>query len=456
MQTGKGITHHMLTKRNLLEQLPTLAQDPAGFETLFSAKQFRTRLIEAIRQAKQRIHLVALYLEDDDAGREILTELYQAKQRNPELEVNVCVDWHRAQRGLIGAAPGETNASMYKAFADQYEHKVPVYGVPVRGREVFGVLHLKGFIIDDQVIYSGASLNNIYLNYQDRYRFDRYHVLHNPALADSMARFVQSELIDHPAVNNLACPRKPDTKEIKIDIRQLRASLAKAAYQFKPQSVGPDQVAVTPLVGVGKKRNKLNQGINQLLAMAQNEIFICTPYFNFPRSVAKEVKKAIRRGVKVTIVVGDKTANDFYIAPEQEFKTIGGLPYLYERNLRQFAKANEASIASRKLSIHLWKHDENSFHLKGIWIDKRYMLLTGNNLNPRAWKLDLENALLIQDHYHHLCEQFEQEMANILQHTQLICTYKQLEKLENYPDVVQKLMRKITRVRADRVLKQIL
>lgn len=446
----------MMTNRNLFEQLPTLAQDPAQFETLFAAKDFRTRLIEAIRQASKRIYLVALYLEDDEAGREILAELYQAKQRNPGLEVNVCVDWHRAQRGLIGAEPGETNAAMYKSFAEKYEHKIPIYGVPVRGREVFGVLHLKGFVVDDQVIYSGASLNNIYLNYKERYRFDRYQMLTNKALADSMVNFVQKEMIDHPAVNNLACENKPDTKQIKAQIRQLRASLAKSAYQFESQTVGQEHVAVTPIVGVGKKRNKLNQTINQLIAAAKDEIFICTPYFNFPRSVSKEVKKAIKRGVHVTIVVGDKTANDFYISPEEEFKTIGGLPYLYERNLRQFAKANEANIASRNLSIHLWKHEENSFHLKGIWVDKRYMLITGNNLNPRAWSLDLENAILIQDHFDHLTTQFEKEVENILQHTQLICTYKQLEKAEDYPDAVQKLMRKITRVSADRVLKQIL
>ena len=263
-------------------------------------------------------------------------------------------------------------------------------------------------------------------------------------------------MIDHPAVNNLACAKKPETKEIKAQIRQLRASLAKSSYQFDSQTVSQEQVAITPIVGVGKKRNKLNQGINQLLAQAKDEVFICTPYFNFPRSVAKEVKKALKRGVKVIIVVGDKTANDFYISPEEEFKTIGGLPYLYERNLRQFAKSNEANIASRKLSIHLWKHEENSFHLKGMWVDKRYMLITGNNLNPRAWSLDLENALFIQDNFHHLTPQFEKEVENILQHTQLICTYRQLDKAEDYPDSVQKLMRKITRVKADRVLKQIL
>ncbi|MCG6291621.1 hypothetical protein K6U61_12170 [Vibrio vulnificus] len=84
------------------------------------------------------------------------------------------------------------------------------------------------------------------------------------------------------------------------------------------------------------------------------------------------------------------------------------------------------------------------------------MLLTGNNLNPRAWALDLENGLLIRDDFAQLTEQFDSEVDNILHHTQLICTYKQLEKVEEYPEVVQKLVRKITRIKADGVLKRIL
>lgn len=446
----------MIASRNPFIQLPTIAQNPDKFEVLLSAQEFRTRLLDEISRATTRISLVALYLEDDEAGREILTALYEAKQKNPELNVSVCVDWHRAQRGLIGAESSEGNAAMYKEFAEKYQHSVPVYGIPVRGKEVFGVLHLKGFIVDDSVIYSGASLNNIYLNYHDRYRFDRYHVLNNAALADSMFTYVHEQMISDSAVYDLADKNKPVTKELKPAIRQFRASLARSQYQFDGQDVSPEQVAVTPLVGIGKRRNRLNQGINQLVAQAKDEIFICTPYFNFPPSLAKEVKKALKRGVKVSIVVGDKTANDFFISPEEEFKTIGGLPYLYELNLRRFAKANEAHIASRNLSIRLWQHDSNSFHLKGIWVDKRYMLLTGNNLNPRAWKLDLENGIFIQDHYHHLTDKFQAEVDNILQHTQLICTYKQLDKVDSYPTEVQKLIRKITRVKADRVLKQIL
>ena len=446
----------MMALRKPLEQLPAIAFNPEEFEILFSASAFREKLIEYIRNATQRIYIAALYLEDDDAGREILTELYEAKQKKPALDIKICVDWHRAQRGLIGAEKSEGNASLYKNFSVKYEHKVPVYGIPVRGREVFGVLHLKGFIIDDSVIYSGASLNNVYLNYNDRYRFDRYHIIRSRALANSMVKFIQEEMIDHPAVHRLCDNSRPATKELKPAIRQLRASLSQSRYQFVAQHASEAQVSVTPLVGIGSRRNRLNQHINQLIASAKDEIFICTPYFNFPKSVAKEIRKALKRGVKVSIVIGDKTANDFYIPPEEGFKTIAGLPYLYEMNLRRFAKINESNIARRNLSIHLWKHNNNSFHLKGIWIDKRFMLLTGNNLNPRAWKLDLENALLINDSYHHLTTLFEKEIENILKHTTLICSYRQLEKLDTYPLEIRKLLKRITRVQADRILKQIL
>ena len=146
----------MNNRKNLFEQLPAVALDPRKFEILYSAKQFRAFLIKSIRNARRKIYIAALYLEADEAGRNILTELYEAKKKSPELDIIVCVDWHRAQRGPIGEKHATANnISMYQEFAVKYEHKIVVNGIPVRGREVFGVLHLKGFIIDDHVIYSG-------------------------------------------------------------------------------------------------------------------------------------------------------------------------------------------------------------------------------------------------------------------------------------------------------------
>ncbi|MDX1304217.1 CDP-diacylglycerol--serine O-phosphatidyltransferase [Photobacterium sp.] len=445
-----------IANRQRIEQLPCIAHQPEDLETLLDAGSFRKRLHKEITQAKQRIYLVALYLQDDEAGRDILTALYEAKQANPALDIKVLVDWHRAQRGLIGAVKSDGNAALYREFAESYQHQIDVLGVPVRNRELFGVLHLKGFVIDDKVIYSGASLNDVYLAQHQRYRYDRYHVIKNIHLADSMARFIVETLANSDAVNCLSQPIRPETKTLKGAIKDLRSQLQRASYSFPPDSIADDQVGLTPLIGLGKRKNKLNQHICTLIASAQKELTICTPYFNFPRMISREVKRAIRRGVKVTVIVGDKTANDFYIPPSEPFKTIAGLPYLYEVNLRNFAKHNEAAIARRQLAIHLWKHNDNSFHLKGIWVDRSYMLITGNNLNPRAWKLDLENAILVHDKNQLLADQKQQELDCILSHTQLVGSYKFIEKVDTYPAQVRKLIKRIRRIKADHILNQIL
>ncbi|HCW48411.1 MAG TPA: CDP-diacylglycerol--serine O-phosphatidyltransferase, partial [Erwiniaceae bacterium] len=158
-----------------LAQLPKLSQSVADVTTLYSPSEFRATLLEKIASATQRICIVALYLENDDAGRAVLSALYAAKRARPALDVSVLVDWHRAQRGRIGDAKGVTNADWYCEMASQNpDIAIPVYGIPVNTREALGVLHLKGFIIDDTLLYSGASLNDVYLHQHDKYRYDRY------------------------------------------------------------------------------------------------------------------------------------------------------------------------------------------------------------------------------------------------------------------------------------------
>lgn len=442
--------------KQLIDQLPKIAHHPDQLEILFDAASFRERLLKEIAEAKSRIYIVALYLQDDEAGRLVLDALYQAKQTNPSLDVKVFVDWHRAQRGLIGADKSDGNAALYHQFAEKYQHKIDVLGVPIRNREVFGVLHLKGFIIDDKVIYSGASLNDVYLAQHTRYRYDRYHIINNKNLADVMKNFITHTFVNSQAVNCLSQSERPATKSLKPAIRDLRNKLQISQYRFISQHITEGLIGLTPLVGLGRKRNLLNLHICRLLASATSEIIICTPYFNPPRSVSREIRRAIKRGVKVTLIVGDKTANDFYIAPEEPFRTIAGLPYLYEINLRNFARRYEAAIAKRQLCIHIWKHEDNSFHLKGIWVDKSHILLTGNNLNPRAWKLDLENAILIHDKQQLLQDKISEEINTILAHTQQIGSYKFIEQMEHYPLKVKKLLTRIKRIKADHLLNQLL
>jgi len=438
-----------------LAQLPKLPQSVDAVQTLYCPTDFRTTLLEAIANATQRIYLVALYLENDDGGRDVLSALYAAKQQRPELEICVLVDWHRAQRGRIGAAASNTNADWYCSMAQQHpDASVPVYGVPVNTREALGVLHLKGFVVDDRVIYSGASLNDVYLHRHAKYRYDRYHLLTNAPLADAMVDFIRKSILSASAVQRLDREDRPKSIEIKNETRQFRQSLRDSSYHFK-DSAGNDELAVIPLVGLGKQ-NSLNRTIHHLMASADQKLTLCTPYFNMPALLARNIIALLRRGKQVEIIVGDKTANDFYIPQDQPFKIIGALPYLYEINLRRFLSRLQRFVDSGQLIVRLWKDGENSYHLKGIWVDDRWQLITGNNLNPRAWRLDLENAILIHDPHNEMQVQRHKELDEIRVHTHIVSHYMELESIPNYPVKVRKLIRRLRRIRIDRLISRIL
>ncbi|MFZ4835525.1 CDP-diacylglycerol--serine O-phosphatidyltransferase [Rouxiella sp. Mn2063] len=438
-----------------LAQLPKLPQSVEAVQTLYSSTDFRTTLLEAIAQATQRIYLVALYLENDDAGRDVLSALYEAKRQRPELEICVLVDWHRAQRGRIGDAAASTNADWYCRMAQQHpDILVPVYGVPVNTREALGVLHLKGYIVDQTVIYSGASINDVYLHRHQKYRYDRYHLLTNPALSDSMVDYIKKSLLSAAAVQRLDREDRPKSPEIKNETRQFRQALRSCSYQFLPQASN-DELAVTPIVGLGKQ-NSLNQTIFHLMASAEEKLTLCTPYFNMPALLARNIVGLLRRGKKVEIIVGDKTANDFYIPQDQPFRIIGALPYLYEINLRRFLGRLQRYLDTGQLIVRLWKDGDNSYHLKGMWVDEHWQLITGNNLNPRAWRLDLENAILIHDPHKELMVQRSKELDNIREHTHIVSHYMELESIPNYPVKVRKLIRRLRRIRIDRLISRIL
>ena len=443
-----------------IRNLPFLPLEKTQVEFLFSPAEFKTQIIELIRNAKKRIYITALYWQKDEAGQEILDEIYRAKQRHPDLDVKILVDWHRAQRNLLGAEKSATNADWYCEQRQTYQ--LPddpnmFFGVPINTREVFGVLHIKGFVFDDSVLYSGASINNVYLQQQDKYRYDRYQKITNVVLADAMVNFINDYLLDFNAVFPLDVGNRPRTKEIRAAIRAYRKNLANhAEYNLPNAGECSDVLSVSPLFGLGASGNELNQVIKKLFLKTQQNLIICTPYFNFPRTLQQKIAALLEQGKQVEIIVGDKVANDFYIPPTQPFKMAGALPYLYESNLRRFCEKFEGEIERGQLCVRLWKDGDNTYHLKGVWVDNDYILLTGNNLNPRAWRLDAENGLLIRDPQHELRPQVAKELQHIRRHTTVLKHYSELEELSQYPEPVQKLLKKFARIQADKLVKMIL
>ncbi|WP_243040261.1 CDP-diacylglycerol--serine O-phosphatidyltransferase [Dyella sedimenti] len=435
---------------------PGFAVPAAAIATLDGPQAFRETLFSLIAGARRRIVLVALYLQDDDAGREVMDALYAAHAAHPGLRVEVYVDWHRARRGLIGKGASEGNAAMYRDYARRMGEGVVVRGVPVQTRELFGVLHVKGFVIDDAVLYSGASLNDVYLARHGRYRLDRYHLVRHAALADSMAGFVERYFRDSDAVPRFDRWPLPRPRELQEPIRRLRQSLQQARYGGASETPGEGEVAVIPLLGFGRGDNALNDALLALLRGARRRVVLLTPYFNLPRPVRGVIGQLLRRGCQLEIMVGDKVANDFYIPPDQPFNRIGLLPYLYEANLRRFARLHQGAIDRGQLNLWLWRDGDNSYHLKGLFVDEDIAVLTGNNLNPRAWALDLENGLLLRGPSRRLAAQHEAEWQSLRRHATRLDHYRQLPGTRSYPPEVRRLLHRLRRVRLDRLIGRLL
>ena len=435
------------------QEKPAFGLTSKDLNVLTNAQEYRTQLLRLIANAKKRIYITTLYLQDDEAGREVLEALHQVSLANPALEIKVLVDFHRAQRGLIGAEKSEGNASLYCDYLEKFQSNVQVYGVPVKAKELFGVLHLKGFVIDDTLLYSGASINNVYLEYNDRYRLDRYFLVTQNALCDAVIDFIETTLLSSNAVPRIDSRPLPKFNDFRLDQKQLMRDLKTARYNsaelHNTQSLG-----IRLFLGLGRRNNELNRLIKTMFDATEQELVLYTPYFNFPAPLMRSLRRLLKQGKQVTIVVGDKTANDFYVPPSEPFSKIGALPYLYETILHKFVKTQKRHIDNGNLNVYLWKHDSNSFHLKGICSDRKVHLLSGHNLNPRAWGLDVENGILIEDPQQTIMQDIDNEKQEILQHCRRLTGPDDLETMDDYPQAVKKLLGQAKRVKVDFIIKR--
>lgn len=443
--------------KNTIDRLPVMSVPASSVSVLETPKRFREEIKRLIETSSSRIYITALYLQDDEAGREILDAIYRRAGECPSLRVHILVDFHRAQRGLIGKGVQCGNNIMYREYSLRYPSaNVSFHGVPVKTKEMFGVLHLKGFVFDNTVLYSGASINNVYLDYDGKYRLDRYEKITYEPLADSMVSFLIRYLINSPAVQDLTQEKIPSANDISDQINSLKKHLKNSCYGIDSETRAQGCISMTPLCGLGNGKNRLNRTILSLIQTAKKKITICTPYFNMPSNIQRGIKKLLKRGIEVNLVIGDKVANDFYIPEDQPFNRVGAVPYLYEGFVRDFCRKHQNYVDSGQLNIMMWKDGTNTYHVKGIYVDDDYYLITGNNLNPRAWRLDFENAVLIQDPEHLLKDDFSSELDYILSNTSRITHWTNIERFEDFPERIQTYLKKIFRLKIHLFVKRII
>ena len=146
-------------------------------------------------------------------------------------------------------------------------------------------------------------MNDVYLHQNEKYRYDRYHVIEDKILTNAMVKYLQNFLFKANAVKSLTELNIPTIKQFKQAVKKLKKNLRFGSFNFKPSlpPLSSSQVSITPLLGFGGRRNKLNKTIYELVRNTQTAVTIFTPYFNFPGNINRAVKRLLKNGKQVPI-----------------------------------------------------------------------------------------------------------------------------------------------------------
>lgn len=132
------------------------------------------------------------------------------------------------------------------------------------------------------------------------------------------------------------------------------------------------------MVGIANREpNRTNKIMRQFyisaLDDAQDSIKIINPYFTLTPSVKKAIHRAIKRGVKVDILVSAKS--DIPLTPDAVFYNVHKL---------------------MKKGANIWLYQPGFHHSKIMMVDGRFCTVGSTNLDARSLRYDYEvNALII-------------------------------------------------------------
>lgn len=134
----------------------------------------------------------------------------------------------------------------------------------------------------------------------------------------------------------------------------------------------PGAVYTTDGYTIGKN-DAMRQLYIQALDAAQDSVKLVNPYFTLTPSVRKALKRAIRRGVRVEIMVSAKS--DIPLTPDYVLRNAYNM---------------------KKCGAHVWLYLTGFHHSKILMVDGRFCTIGSANLDARSMRFDYEeNAVIL-------------------------------------------------------------
>ena len=355
--------------RHQLEEYGISFSSDNSVVLLFSGQEKFDDMFEAIRQARQSVHLEYFNFRNDSIAS-LLFDLLREK-RKEGVEV----------RAMFDAFGNDSNNQPLRKYHVEAlrNDSIDIYEFdPIRFPWVNHIWprdHRKIVIIDGNVAYTGG------MNVADYYIKGTEQV---GAWRDMHCR-LEGSVVDDLHRIFMHAWQKVTGEDLSTQPQYLRAAEPVLMSHLKPdtcstaghKTVGivnrePGTVRLTDGRLLGRKDAMRYFYVNAIND-ARDSIRIINPYFTLIPSVSKALKRAIKRGVKVELMISAKS--DIPLTPDCAF-------YYMHRMM--------------KYGAHVWLYQSGFHHSKIMMVDGRFCTVGSTNLDARSLRFDYEeNAVII-------------------------------------------------------------
>ena len=355
--------------RHQLEEYGISFSSDNSVVLLFSGQEKFDDMFEAIRQARQSVHLEYFNFRNDSIAS-LLFDLLREK-RKEGVEV----------RAMFDAFGNDSNNQPLRKYHVEAlrNDSIDIYEFdPIRFPWVNHIWprdHRKIVIIDGNVAYTGG------MNVADYYIKGTEQV---GAWRDMHCR-LEGSVVDDLHRIFMHAWQKVTGEDLSTQPQYFRAKEPVLMSHLKPDTCSTAGHKTVGIVNRESGTVRLADGrlLGRKDAMryfyvnaindARDSIRIINPYFTLIPSVSKALKRAIKRGVKVELMISAKS--DIPLTPDCAF-------YYMHRMM--------------KYGAHVWLYQSGFHHSKIMMVDGRFCTVGSTNLDARSLRFDYEeNAVII-------------------------------------------------------------
>ena len=328
---------------------------------LMSGKEKFADMFEAIRQAKSSVHLEYFNFRNDSIASLLFDLLRQKRKEGVEV---------RAMFDGFGNDSNNQPLKKHHLKALRDDSIQIVEYEPIRFpwvNKIFGRDHRKIVVIDGQIAYTGG------MNVAD------YYIKGTEQVGEWRDMHCR---IEGYAVNEL------QRIFLRIWNRMTGQSVHGAKYYYGGTDTSftglrPDtsRTAGKKMVGIINREPGATPGIMRAfyinaIDQARDSIHIINPYFTLVPSVTRAISRALRRGVKVEIMLSARS-------------DIPMVPNVAYRQARKLTRRGAT----------VWLYKTGFHHSKIMMVDGRFCTVGSTNLDARSLRFDYEeNAVIIDPH----------------------------------------------------------